>query len=106
MDVIGAYAYGSGPLHVKQRIIPYPESISRAQMLIAMERFSIAHKYGHHVAGHGRKESAEAGPGDESFIEEHEADIFALGLSRGNMERKSAAPQYVCTFRGWGRNVA
>src|SRR5262245_17425789 len=35
-SVIGAYAYGSGPLDAEHRVVPYPASIVRAQLLSAM----------------------------------------------------------------------
>jgi hypothetical protein len=81
-EVIGAYAYGSGPANVKHRVVPHPASITRHQVMWAMERFSVAHEYAHHVAGHGRRQFATKGVDPEGLLEEYEADAFALALSR------------------------
>ena len=80
--VIGAYAFGSGPLDVGHQIVPYPASITRIKLLLAMERFSVAHEYAHHVAQHGRKEVIGAGEDPDVIDQEFEADLFGLSLDR------------------------
>jgi len=92
-EVIGGYAYGSGPLNVTQRIVPYPQSIVRGQLLGAMERFAIAHEYAHHIANHGRANEASVEGDPTSERDEFQADIFALGLSR-YMERNEREPNF------------
>jgi hypothetical protein len=92
-EVIGAYAFGLGPLNVEQRIVPYPYSIIRVQLLTAMERFAIAHEYAHHIARHGSLEEAQVGGDPASLRNEFDADIFALGLSR-YMERNEPQPNF------------
>jgi hypothetical protein len=81
-EIIGAHAYGSGPTNVEHRIVTYPGSITRQELLWAMERFSVAHEYAHHIAGHGKREFATRGLDAEGLDEEYEADVFALALSR------------------------
>jgi hypothetical protein len=80
--VIGAYAFGSGPISVDHRLVPYPASLTRTQLLFAMERFSVAHEYGHHVAQHGTREAIGVGKDPDAIDEEFEADLFALSLDR------------------------
>ncbi len=80
--IIGAYAFGSGPFNVERRLVPYPMSITRAQLLFAMERFSLAHEYAHHIAKHGRREIIGVGEDTDAINEEIEADLFALTLDR------------------------
>jgi hypothetical protein len=81
--MIGAYAFGSGPLDIEQQLVPYPASITRVQLLLAMERFSVAHEYAHHIAHHGKREIIGSGSTDpEAINEELEADLFALSLDR------------------------
>ena len=43
-EVIGGYGYGSGPLNVTHRVVPFPASVVRQQVLWAMERFAVAHE--------------------------------------------------------------
>jgi hypothetical protein len=92
-EVIGGYAYGSGPLQVSQRTIPYPQSIVRGQLLRAMERFAIAHEYAHHIANHGKANEASVDGDPTSKRDEFHADIFALGLNR-YMERNEQQPNF------------
>lgn len=47
-----------------------------------MERFSLAHEYGHHVGRHGRRMAIEAGGDAHAVGHEFEADLFALSLER------------------------
>jgi hypothetical protein len=82
MRLFGSYAFGSGPLDFEHRIVPYPASVTREQLLVSMERFSLAHEYGHHIAEHGRREVVGAGQDPEALVEESEADLFALSLDR------------------------
>jgi len=79
--VIAGYARGTGPLSVDHRLVPYPASHTRMQMLFSMERFSLAHEYGHHIGRHGRMPAL--GVADDSALsQEFEADLFALSLDR------------------------
>jgi hypothetical protein len=81
-EIIGGYAVGSGPTNVKRRLVANPASITRLQILRAMELFSVAHEYGHHIALHGRTDVAEVANHAAAQLEEREADLFALALSR------------------------
>ena len=81
-EVIGGYGYGSGPLNVTHRVVPFPASVVRQQVLWAMERFAVAHEYAHHIAAHGRREFAAKGVDEQGFSEEHEADFFAFRLTQ------------------------
>lgn len=80
--VLGDYASGSGPLSSDRRLIPFPSSHTRAQILFAMERFSLAHEYGHHIGQHGREQEAGIDVDAIKFKDEFEADLFALKLER------------------------
>jgi len=80
--VIGDYAFGSGPLAGGHRLVPYPASRTRMQLLFAMERFSLAHEYGHHVGQHGRRAAIGVDSDANAFGHEFEADMFALSLER------------------------
>jgi hypothetical protein len=80
--VIGAYAFGSGPLDVKHRIVPYPASSAWIQLALAMQRVSVAHEYAHHIAGHGERQVIGAGGDPYAISQEFEADLFALSLER------------------------
>lgn len=91
LELFGAYAYGDGPLNVEWRIVPYPQSLTRAMLLSAFERFAIAHEYAHHVEEHGRMESVGVGGDPESHGDEIEADMFAIALCR-YMERREKQP--------------
>ena len=80
--VISDYAFGSGPLAGGHRLVPFPASRTRMQLLFAMERFSLAHEYGHHVGQHGRRAAIGVNSDADPFGLEFEADMFALGLER------------------------
>jgi hypothetical protein len=80
--VFGDYAIGSGPLAGNHRLVPFPASYTRGQLLFAIERFSLAHEYGHHIGQHGRKQEAGAEGDATGFKDEFEADLFALSLDR------------------------
>jgi hypothetical protein len=47
-----------------------------------MERFAIAHEYAHHVADHGKRESASTEADELGKSEEYEADFFAMRICR------------------------
>ncbi|MBI2816005.1 MAG: hypothetical protein HYX72_03610 [Acidobacteria bacterium] len=79
-EIIGAYAFGSGPLIVKQRLVPSPASITRVQLLQGMELFSVAHEYAHHIGSHG--DGVATAEDSNAKREEYEADSLALTLSR------------------------
>jgi len=81
-EIIGAYAFGSGPLIVKQQLVPSPASITRVHLLRAMELFSVAHEYAHHIGRHGKRDITGVGEDPIGKREEYEADLFALALSR------------------------
>ena len=80
--VIGDYAFGSGPLSGGHRPVPFPASFTRMQLLFSMERFSLAHEYGHHVAQHSKTAVIGVGGDTEAVGHEFEADLFALSLDR------------------------
>lgn len=80
--VLGDYAVGSGPLSGDHRLVPFPASYTRAQLLFAMERFSLAHEYGHHIGQHGKEQEAAVDGNSNRFRDEFEADLFALGIER------------------------
>jgi hypothetical protein len=80
--VIGDYAFGSGPLAGGHQLVPYPASRARMQLLFAMERFSLAHEYGHHVGQHGRRATVGVDDHADALGYEFEADLFALSLER------------------------
>ena len=80
--VLGDYALGRGPLSSDYRVVPFPASYTRGQLLFAMERFSLAHEYGHHIGQHGRKQEAGVDSDATRFKDEFEADLFALSLER------------------------
>jgi hypothetical protein len=80
--LFGAYAFGSGPLDFEHRLVSFPASVTRIQLLQSMERFSVAHEYAHHIADHGRRDVLGAGKDPEAVGEEFEADLFALSLDR------------------------
>jgi|SRR5271157_270790 len=80
--VIGDYAFGSGPLSGGHHAVPFPASFTRMQLLFSMERFSLAHEYGHHVGQHGKRVAIGVGSDADAFGHEFEADLFALSLER------------------------
>jgi hypothetical protein len=80
--VIGDYAFGSGPLSGGHHPVPFPASFTRMQLLFSMERFSLAHEYGHHVGQHGRRTLIGVGGDADGVGHEFEADLFALNLER------------------------
>jgi len=80
--VIGDYASGSGPLSGGHHPVPFPASFTRMQLLFSMERFSLAHEYGHHVGQHGRRAGIGVDGDADAFEHEFEADLFALSLER------------------------
>lgn len=51
---------------------------TQIQILMAMERFAVAHEYGHHVLGHGRATST--AHQKDGYIQEFEADLFARSV--------------------------
>ena len=81
-ELIGAYAFGSGPTIVPSQRISGPPALTRIQLLAAMERFAIAHEYAHHVADHGKRETASAEEDELGKSEESEADFFAVRICR------------------------
>lgn len=80
--VFGDYAFGSGPLSAGHADVPFPASFTRMQLLFSMERFSLAHEYGHHVGQHGRRTVIDAGGDPSAAGQESEADLFALSIER------------------------
>jgi hypothetical protein len=80
--VIADYADGSGPLSGGHKLVPFPASRTRMQLLFSMERFSLAHEYWHHVGRHGRRAAIGVDGDADAFGQEFEADLFALSLER------------------------
>jgi hypothetical protein len=56
-----------------------PAQVTRVMILKAIESFSIAHEYGHHVLEHGVSQSSE--DTSDHFKDENDADSFAQGIS-------------------------
>jgi hypothetical protein len=52
------------------------------QILFSMERFSLAHEYGHHIGQHGRAGAAGTNGEMDAIGQEFEADLFALAIDR------------------------
>jgi len=82
VEVIGAYAFGSGPLNVAPRFVAKPASFTRIQILRSMELFALTHEYAHHIGRHGKSQSAEAGGNPDAKNEELAADMLAIALTR------------------------
>src|SRR6266567_5251552 len=80
--VVGDYAFGPGPLSGGHQSVPFPASFTRMQLLFSMERFSLAHEYGHHVGKHGKRAAIEVGGDAVAVGQEFEADLFALSVER------------------------
>ncbi len=93
MELIGAYAYGSGPTIVPSQGISGAPALTRIQLLASMERFAIAHEYAHHVADHGKRERASAEGDELGKLEEYEADFFAIRICR-YLESKETARNF------------
>jgi len=81
-ELIGAYAFGSGPTIVPSPPISGAPALTRIQLLAAMERFAIAHEYAHHIADDGKRDVVSAQPDELGKIEEHGADFFAVRICR------------------------
>jgi hypothetical protein len=84
------------------KLTPPPEKIAhitRVFILRAIEWFSIAHEYGHHVMKHGQAASSE----DQSdhFHEEHQSDIFARAISMA-LGAREEVPNYYAIFGAGG----
>jgi len=81
-EVLRDYALGPGPLSGNHSLVPFPASRTRAHVLFAMERFSLAHEYGHHIWQHGKEQEAAVDGNSNPFKDEFEADLFAVGIER------------------------
>jgi hypothetical protein len=81
-ELIGAYAFGSGPTIVPSLGISGAPAVTRMQLLSAMERFAIAHEYAHHVADDGKREIVSSDEDELGKSEEYRADFFALRICR------------------------
>jgi hypothetical protein len=92
-ELIGAYAYGSGPTIVPSQGMTGAPVLTGIQLLAAMERFAIAHEYAHHVADHGKRELATAESDELGKHEEYGADFFAIRICR-YLESKAVARNF------------
>ena len=92
-ELIGAYAFGSGPIIVPSLPISGPPALTRIQLLAAMERFAIAHEYAHHVADHGKRDTASGEEDRRGKSEEYAADFFAVRICR-HLEVTGAARNF------------
>jgi hypothetical protein len=81
-------------------MVPHPASITRVQLLYAMERFALAHEYAHHIGAHGKRSVLLAGTDNTGKHEEYEADLFALSLTR--YQGYSETPQNLYSVSGAG----
>jgi hypothetical protein len=72
--------------------------VERIMLIRAVEIFALAHEYGHHVMQHGVADSSERGV--ESFIEEHQADIFARSVSLAIGSRETPPNFYAMSGTG------
>lgn len=83
LEVIGMYAFNVGPVRIRPRIVDEPLTTSiRVPLLVAMEWFTVAHEYGHHIARDGKFETASVGIAEDSVEKELNADCFGLAMSR------------------------
>lgn len=98
--LLADYASGLGPLSNNHRLVPFPASRTRAQLLFSMERFSLAHEYGHHIGQHGRQEEASAQGDTDRFDDEFEADLFALSIERHIGMREKPANAFSASGAG------
>ncbi len=92
-ELIGAYAYGSGPTIVPSQQISGAPALTRMQLLASMEHFAIAHEYAHHVADDGKREAVSTESDQLGEFEEYGADFIAVRICR-YLESKGAA----CNF--------
>lgn len=92
-ELIGAYALGSGPTIVPSLPISGGPALTRIQLLAAMERFAIAHEYAHHIADHGKRDTASAQEDKVGKSKEYEADFFAIRICR-YLEAKGQARNF------------
>ncbi|HEX4410569.1 MAG TPA: hypothetical protein VH206_17495 [Xanthobacteraceae bacterium] len=96
--IIGAYAQGSSPRDVDIAMTDIPTLSIHVQILRSIEIFAMAHEYGHHVFEHGiAKTSEETG---DSFLEEHEADVFGRAVSMAVGEGERPPNQYAVSGAG------
>jgi hypothetical protein len=78
-DLIASFALFGAPTLVRPDVLPFPRSVTRAQLLAAMEVFAIAHEYGHHIANQRIGDVASVRGGNDLTFhsEELEADFLA-----------------------------
>jgi hypothetical protein len=89
-ELIGAYAFGSGPTIVPSLAISGAPAVTRMLLLSAMERFAIAHEYAHHVADDGKRETVTSGEDGLGKPEEYLADFFAVRICRYLASKETA----------------
>jgi hypothetical protein len=92
-SVVASFAFFGSPAGVKPDVIPWPISVTRGQLLEAMEIFAIAHEYGHHIAHHGVAQTAcvRSSFSESGYAQEFQADFLACVIS-SEVSHAQAAP--------------
>jgi hypothetical protein len=70
----------------------------RIMLIRAVELFALAHEYGHHVMRHGVADTSEVTA--DSFVEEHQADIFARSVCLAIGSRETPPNFYAMSGTG------
>jgi hypothetical protein len=77
--IFASYAELGWPPPANHVISDIATQAVRIMLIRAVELFALAHEYGHHVMRHGLVDTSERSA--NSFVEEHQADIFARSAS-------------------------
>lgn len=74
VDIFREFGRNAFPPELSNIQLSKEEHLTRTLLLTSVERFVIAHEYGHHVFKHGQTESS--GNASSVFCDEHDADTF------------------------------